>query len=530
MRAGCKVAMMQDAPGCDHHRHWVRVLGIDLDLIGVNGEKIKSGVVTYYHNCKNNLMSALRNRVLADVPKPSEAGIQSLKIQARKMTKKLRSVAPWTREQVLGHYKGAKRARYTSAAERYDEEGVTYRDSVVDLFVKSEATPITKTFKAPRAIQPRSYVYGYAIARYIKPVEELIYLLTGFGQKRVPHSRIIAKGLSQTKRAKLLQEKSAHFSNPVWMTLDASRFDLHVSKEQLKIEHAVYLSCLNDPEFAKLLGMQMVNKGRVRSLGLKYTCDGGRMSGDMNTAVGNCILMVLMAEEMMSRINCPKYDILDDGDDIIVIVEKGWENVVKEKAYNIFLDFGHEVKIENIAYSFEQLEWCQCHPVEVSSGRWKLVRNPVKILTKGIAGTKYFTNPDEKTRRKLINSVGHCELVLNLGVPVLQAFGEMLIRLSGTTELLKFDTVDEYYHRICKELKSMNVPLEEVKGRDITFEARCSFERAFGITVDDQLELEEWFKTLSVSILGGKEVADEVDMHMRNRYFGSPTSLLSLRE
>jgi hypothetical protein len=430
----------------------------------------------------------------------------------------------------LNHFKGAKRRRYEQAADRVQEEGVTYRDATVDLFVKSEATPIVSKFKAPRAIQPRSYQYGYAIARYIKPVEEVIYRLTGFCQKGVNKSRVIAKGLSQCQRAKLLDEKSSNFSDPVWMTLDASRFDLHVSKEQLRTEHSVYLAMLNDPEFQRLLSWQLVNHGRVRSLGLKYTSNGGRMSGDMNTAVGNCVLMLLMVAEVMERITCPKFDVLDDGDDIIVIVEKGWEEVLKEKVYDIFLDFGHEVKIENIAYKFEDLEWCQCHPVEIEQGRWKLVRNPVKILTKGIAGTKYFTNPDDRTRRKLINSVGHCELVLNAGVPVLQAYAQMCIRNSGTSELLKFDTVDEYYYRIQGELRKMNTTLDNVRAREVTFEARCSFERAFGITVEDQLELEGWFENLTVPVLGGVEVADEVDMAMRNRYFGSPSSLYTPRE
>jgi hypothetical protein len=327
-----------------------------------------------------------------------------------------------------------------------------------------------------------------------------------------------------------LDEKSSNFSDPVWITLDASRFDLHVSKEQLRTEHSVYLAMLNDPEFQRLLSWQLVNHGRVRNLGLKYTSDGGRMSGDMNTAVGNCVLMLLMVAELMERIACPKFDVLDDGDDIIVIVEKGWEKVLKERAFDIFLDFGHEVKIENIAYEFEDLEWCQCHPVEIEQGRWKLVRSPVKILTKGISGTKYFTNPDDSTRRKLINSVGHCELVLNAGVPVLQAYAQMCIRNSGTSEILKFDTVDEYYHRIQRELRGMNMTLDDVRAREVTFEARCSFERAFGITVDDQLELEEWFENLTVPILGGVEVADEVDMAMRNRYFGSPSSLYTPRE
>jgi hypothetical protein len=90
--------------------------------------------------------------------------------------------------------------------------------------------------------------------------------------------------------------------------------------------------------------------------------------------------------------------------------------------------------------------------------------------------------------------------------------------------------VDEYYHRIQRELRGMNMTLDDVRAREVTFEARCSFERAFGITVDDQLELEEWFENLTVPILGGVEVADEVDMAMRNRYFGSPSSLYTPRE
>jgi len=304
-----------------------------------------------------------------------------------------------------------------------------------------------------------------------------------------------------------------------------SRFDLHVAKEQLRIEHSVYLSMLNDPEFQRLLSWQLVNQGRVKSLGIKYTCDGGRMSGDMNTAVGNCVLMLLMVAETMSRMECPKYDVLDDGDDIVVIIEKGWEVVLRERVFETFLDFGHEVKIENVAYEFEDLEWCQCHPVQIDHDQWKLVRSPLKILSKGISGTKYFNNPDDGTRRKLMNSVGHCELVLNLGVPVLQEYAKMIIRNSGTDEFLNFDTVDEYYDRITKELKAMGKSLVEVKSRPITFAARQSFERAFSITVDDQLMLEEWFQGFDFPILGGDMVPDAVDMRTRNRFFGTHSSL-----
>jgi hypothetical protein len=364
----------------------------------------------------------------------------------------------------------------------------------------------------------------------MKPIEAVLYLLQGFCQCGVPESRVIAKGLSQCQRAKLLREKSAAFRNPVWITLDASRFDLHVSKDQLRVEHSVYRSMCNDPELAKLLSWQLVNKGRIRSAGISYVSDGGRMSGDQNTAVGNCVLMLVMVAAFMEKIKCCKYDVLDDGDDIVVIVEKGDEVKLLDEVKAGFLEFGHEVKIENVAYAFEDLEWCQCHPVEFAPNRWKLVRNPFKILKKGLAGTKYFNNPDDATRRKLINSLGHCELVLNRGVPVLQAYAEMCIRISGTDELLAFDSVDEYYDRIQKELRGMNRKISEIRSDDISAECRLSFQRAFGISVDDQLQLEEWFESLEIDILGSEDVCDKIDMIARVSHFGASSSVYSWRE
>lgn len=489
---------------------------------------------TYYCNCSHNLMSALRDRVLARVPVITQNGIKTLRRQSARLKHRLGKVTPWEIARVVNHYAGAKRRRYELAAERYISEGVTYRDAVVDLFVKSEATMVKEEFKAPRAIQPRSYVYGVAIAQYVKPAEHMIYHVKGYCQKGVPESRVIAKGLSQTARARLLAEKSSNFSNPVWMTLDASRFDLHVNKEQLRVEHGVYLHCVDDPEFRRLLNMQLVNHGRVREHGIKYTSDGGRMSGDMNTAVGNCVLMLLMCNEALERADIHKYDVLDDGDDIVVILEKGDELKLQSSVKATFLEFGHEVKIENVAYAFEDLEWCQCHPVQVDQGVWKLVRDPGKILGKGLSGTKYFNNPDEGTRRKLVHSLGLCEGILNTGVPVLQAYGRACVRWANTQDCLKLDTVDLLTDRIGKELGVRGVidprKYAHYLDAEITPTARESFERAFGISVQEQYSLEEVLDGLELSLLGGESVPEEIDMRSRLNVSFAPSSVVSLRE
>jgi hypothetical protein len=237
-----------------------------------------------------------------------------------------------------------------------------------------------------------------------------------------------------------------------------------------------------------------------------------------------------MCETAFRNLGITKYDVLDDGDDIVVIVERGVEAVLQRGVFDEFLSFGHEIKIENIAYHFEDLNWCQCHPVQIAFDRWKLVRDPFKIIARGLSGIKYFTNSDDDTRRKLINSLGHCELVLNLGVPVLQEYALMCIRNSGTEEFLKFDSVDEYYHRMEKEVRALRVGIEDVVPHDITAECRISFQRAFGISVGDQLEIESQLRSLNIQILGGEDAADEIDLRARKRYFGHFPSLYPLRE
>lgn len=439
-----------------------------------------------------------------------------LQNMAKRLKRRLPSVSPWTLERVVSHYRGAKRKRYELAAERYLAEGVTKRSANVGLFVKCEPTYMKEEFKAPRAIQPRSYEYNVALAKYIKPIEEVIYKLTGFGQKGVPRSRVIAKGMNMRKRARVIQEKWNNFDRPCVVTYDASRFDMHVSVEQLRAEHSVYLHMCDDPEFRRLLNYQLDNYGKCEHF--TYRVKGKRMSGDMNTAVGNCVLMVMFMVACMEDASIDKYDILDDGDDVLVFIEAS--DVAKLASFSdTMLGFGHEVKVENTAYVLEDIEWCQSHPVLVGDG-YKLVRDPVKILTRGVSGIKYYRN-DEKTKRKLVNTIGLGELHLNSGVPVLQAYCEMLIRSAGTDDTLRLDSNDEYYHRFQVE----GNPQLSGRSQEVTPESRESFARAYGIGIDEQIQLEDWFTTKhTFQVAGMNEVVEELDIS-RRYHFDNRTSV-----
>jgi hypothetical protein len=147
------------------------------------------------------------------------------------------------------------------------------------------------------------------------------------------------------------------------------------------------------------------------------------MSGDMNTALGNCTLMVLMVQAAMRR--WKKWDILDDGDDCLLIVEECIFNEVVAALPAIFLSYGQELKVENVARDIRDVVFCQSRVVMTPAGPL-FTRNWRKVLSQAACGVNYWGIP--KFVRPMLTAVGMCELVLSKGVPILQEFALALIR------------------------------------------------------------------------------------------------------
>jgi hypothetical protein len=368
---------------------------------------------------------------------------------------------------------------------------------MVTLFVKLEKlNPASKRDPDPRAIQFRDPKYGIELATYLKPMEHLLYELKG---RPLPVTRVIGKGLSLPQRATLLREKWDRFQRPVCVSLDASRFDQHVSLELLQIEHSIYQHMNPDRELQRLLSYQLRNRGKSR-LGLRYHTRGKRMSGDMNTALGNCVLMVLMVATFMRG---RKYDMLDDGDDCLLIVEEEELNWVLENARPTFLEFGHEIKVENVAREFELIEWCQSRPVWTPRG-WVFTRNPWKVLSGALTGSKYF-GASLKTRRRLVRSVGLGEYILNEGIPILQEFGLALVRNAGEVDALQWDSNDPQWYTVRPMLQGRSLEDVAVGRADIASATRLSFAKAWGLTLGQQALAEAYLRRWAFN-LEGQEV------------------------
>jgi hypothetical protein len=262
-----------------------------------------------------------------------------------------------------------------------------------------------------------------------------------------------------------------------------------------------------DERFKTLLDWQLTNHGRSGS-GIKYKTLGSRMSGDMNTALGNCILSVIMAGAffmVMKRAHgIRQWDIFADGDDVLLIVEQRDVARVMVWLPVVYREFGMVMKVDQPVYRLEEVSFCQGHPVEYAPGKYKFVRNPWKVLSTALSGSKYF-DASLKARARLVHTIGCAELVLNLGIPVLQEYALALIRVSGTDALLELSECDALYFRLHRELRALGMTmLERHAPQVINSTARLSFFYAFGITEANQLEIErslsEWTFELDVGV------------------------------
>ncbi len=400
------------------------------------------------------------------------------------------TATPWTREQFLAPLSGSKLARYTVAADSVEALDIEKKDAYLQTFVKAEKLNVTaKSDPDPRVIQPRSARYCYAVGLYIKGCEHRIYKAIDrmFGQKTV------MKGLNADQRGMAFHKVWSSFTDPVAIGLDASRFDQHVSRALLEFEHSVYNAMYNEPELARLLTMQLVNKGFVRAVDgtIKYTVEGSRMSGDMNTSLGNVLLMCLMVHAYLQ--DKPfRSALLNDGDDCVVIVERG-DATALDDLPDWFLQLGMIMKVEPAVDVLEEIEFCQAHPIEVTPGVWRMVRDPRVVLSKDLCVVKPVR--DEQTWKKFRRAIGECGLALAGDVPVFNQFYSALFR--DTT--LSKGAMKKFRKRSPETGMDYLALGMHPKFSEPTSCCRVSFAKAFGIWPDLQVAMEQEYANVVVT-------------------------------
>lgn len=399
----------------------------------------------------------------------------------------LPSTAPLTYQQFVDTYKGRKREVYVKALDDLRSGAYTLQeDSAVKVFIKCEKTDRTsKIDPVPRVISPRNTRYNLRVGRYLKHLEKPIFKAI---DRLFDHPTVI-KGYSYDESARLLKEKWEMFRDPVAIGLDASRFDQHVSIDALKFEHSIYPECFYAKKHAsklrKLLKYQLVNHctGYAPDGSLKYVVEGTRMSGDMNTSLGNCILMCGMIWSYLQERGVVG-SLANNGDDCVVFMERADLGKFSRGLREWFLTLGFNMTVEEPVFEFEHLEFCQTKPV-FDGVIYTMCRNPITAIAKD----SVMLNPwqGESHFRGWLDSVGTGGMSIAGGLPVFQSLYHLFVR-SG-----KKRRVSEHllpWSVRCGNSNRVFMP--------VTAEARASFWAAYDITPCEQICLEKYYDSMFI--------------------------------
>jgi hypothetical protein len=262
-------------------------------------------------------------------------------------------------------------------------------------FAKVESISVSKW---PRNISPRHPHFNFLWAQFTKPMESYFYHHLGAsgalrrwcpaGKENGVRNPWIGKSMNKIQRGDAIAYKIDLFKrrfgvHPVVISTDCTGLDAHVTAGVIKCENALWSDCFpNQSSFLKKL-TRMFELNRFSTDGVRGEVRGARMSGDMHTGLGNTILTVGMVVTSFRLMHIDRYDIFADGDDTLVFVHPDDLGQVLVELPQQFLTFGQELKLEKVARTIFDVEWCQSKIIRVQvdgEGHYMMVQNPHKTF------------------------------------------------------------------------------------------------------------------------------------------------------
>lgn len=491
MLTGCEAVVRASHPGIKLlHNHGIakmrEAVGYVRTCIGNN--------VFFYNNTLSVGLRALTERLyyvkskdgLVPCPKPT-ISFNALHAFRNQVLKHITSPSVWTYDEFVQSYTGSKRKRYMTAVANLMSGGIKKHYGFWKTFIKGEFYDGTnKHDPCPRLIQPRSYEYNVLVGCYLRPIEKLIYKAID----RVFGHHVVLKCDNPWQRAETIKQHWDAIPDCCYVGFDASRFDQHISRAALEFEHSWYLRIYdNAKDLMKYLSWQISNRGYANFSdgALRYEVEGCRGSGDMNTALGNVIIMCSLSHAFLTSLGVP-YRFIDDGDDCGVFISRQHLHLLNGLPTH-HLQYGFEMTVEPPSFELEQVEFCQSKPIHCGNDKWMMVRNIHKILKQDALS---ITSRDFATYNEVMHATAICGLALYEDMPVLDAFYRTFLRLPVRNDVVERVLADMFTgHRTWRSFASSS--------RDFSIdetEARYSLWRAFNILPDEQELLEQEFRAL----------------------------------
>jgi len=322
--------------------------------------------------------------------------------------------------------------------------------------------------------------------RYLCRIEKKMYR----GVEKIFGYKVIVKGLNQHERGLLLSSYWDEFDEPICVSLDAKRFEQSVKSAALTWEHDRYRKYFpGDRYLRKLLRYQHINKGRARCSdgSVKFKLGPIRGSGDVNTALGNCMISAALGYSYLKHAGVSHHRLVLDGDDVALIISK--KDLCKLNDLEVwYAGMGFRMAIEKPVNMLEHIDFCQSRPVWTEDG-YVMVRNVLVALSKDTVALKDLSQA--KTYQRWMAAVGKGGIALNGGIPIMQSFYQMYDKASNGAKPLP-DVWNAYHMQ--NKFRGMKRSLMTIHHR-----TRHSFYNAFSILPEEQIAIECYYDKTPLS-------------------------------
>lgn len=297
----------------------------------------------------------------------------------------------------------------------------------------------TNKYRPPRMIQARHLTFNIEYGRYIKPLEDKLGKLD-----------ILGKGTNKEIGKKIynLSRKYKFYTE-----CDHDSFDAHVTTEMLKLTHTYYQSCYYHNKELKKLSNKTINNNCITRNGEKYRVRGTRMSGDVDTSLGNSIINYAILKEVVTNL-VGKCEVIVNGDDSIIFSHQPIDSKLFAEALRTF---NMQTKVKETVTNIHDVEFCRQKVVMNAKGEFVLMIDPSRLFE--IYGMSYKQQSDYV---EYLRQVNICNIAINIDNPLGKLWYDIYTAIYNNQ--VDFKEIEEFN---TLELRIKLTAIKEIKDRTI---------------------------------------------------------------
>lgn len=441
------------------------------------GCNLKGAALPHPDNDPLTVEAGVRRRFLATPPEPVPEEHKKFLSFVKNWVRKLTPLAPDTDTSVEAwlpetNYPEARKQELRDIWE-LNQRTIRPRDIHVKSFMKDETYP---EFKHARGINSRTDMFKCAVGPIFKLIEKELFKDPAF-IKKVPHS----------ERPQYIHDRlyriGAKYFWADYTSMEAHFTDLGFECEFILYRHLTKF--LPDGQaFMELIQRALRGKNRCHFKWFTVLVEARRMSGEMNTSLGNGFVNLMVLLYLFSKLQEVVTPVVE-GDDSNTSFMKNCPT--KED----FAALGFTIKC-GVMDNFEEMSFCGMvfDPHDLIN-----VTDPTKALVSFGWARSVYVNCNTRTLKTLLRSKALSYAHQYPGCPIIQELAHYALRMTRSYDVRHFVKNSRLLTWWEREtlLPVLGKPVPYV---EVPFRTRLLVERLYGITVEQQRQVEAYLRSL----------------------------------